>query len=54
MNPDQWQTYLVTQESLSAGRPTTDIVEAAIEGGVDAVQLREKGLDIGTRYELGR
>jgi thiamine-phosphate pyrophosphorylase len=54
MNPDQWQTYLVTQESLSAGRSTTDIVEAAIEGGVDAVQLREKGLDIGTRYELGR
>ncbi|MFD1641862.1 thiamine phosphate synthase [Halohasta litorea] len=54
MNPDQWQTYLVTQASLSAGRSTTDIVEAAIEGGVDAVQLREKGLDIGTRYELGR
>ena len=54
MNPDHWQTYLVTQESLSAGRSTTDIVEAAIGGGVDAVQLREKGLDIGTRYELGR
>ncbi|MEA1932551.1 MAG: thiamine phosphate synthase [Euryarchaeota archaeon] len=54
MNPDQWQTYLVTQASLSAGRSTTDIVEAATEGGVDAVQLREKGLDIGTRYELGR
>ncbi len=54
MNPDQWQTYLVTQASLSKGRSTTDIVEAAIEGGVDVVQLREKGLDIGTRYELGR
>ena len=54
MNPDQWQTYLVTQASLSAGRSTVDIVEAAIEGGVDAIQLREKGTDLQTRYELGR
>lgn len=54
MQPDQWHTYLVTQASLSKGRSTTDIVEAALEGGVDAVQLREKGVDIETRYELGR
>jgi len=54
MNPDQWHTYLVTQASLSAGRSTTDIVAAATEGGVDAVQLREKGTDLQTRYELGR
>jgi len=54
MQPDQWHTYLLTQASLSKGRSTTDIVEAALEGGVDAVQLREKGVDIGTRYELGR
>ena len=54
MQPDQWQTYLVTQASLSKGRSTTDIVEAALEGGVDAVQLREKGVDLETRYELGR
>ena len=54
MDPDQWQTYLVTQASLSKGRSTTDIVAAAIDGGVDAVQLREKDTDIETRYELGR
>jgi thiamine-phosphate pyrophosphorylase len=54
MNPDQWRTYLVTQESLSEGRSTTEIVEAAIEGGVDAIQLREKDTDARTRYELGR
>jgi len=41
MNPDQWRAYLVTQQSLSAGRSTEEIVEAAIEGGIDAVQLRE-------------
>jgi thiamine-phosphate pyrophosphorylase len=54
MNPDQWRTYLVTQESLSEGRSTTEIVEAAIEGGVDAIQLREKNTDARSRYELGR
>ena len=54
MNPDQWQTYLVTQASLSAGRSTVEIVEAAIEGGVDAIQLREKETDAKHRYELGQ
>lgn len=53
MNPDQWRTYLVTQETLSADRPTTEIVEAAIEGGVDVIQLREKEMDASERYTLG-
>ncbi|MCL9813958.1 thiamine phosphate synthase [Natranaeroarchaeum aerophilus] len=35
-------TYLVTQEDLSAGRTTTEIVDAAIAGGIDIVQVREK------------
>ena len=52
VTPANWRTYLVTQESLSAGRPTTAIVEAAIAGGVDVVQLREKGRPIRERYEL--
>ncbi|XVH32328.1 thiamine phosphate synthase [Haloferacaceae archaeon DSL9] len=54
MNPSQWRTYLVTQETISAGRTTDEIVDAAIDGGVDVVQLREKGADARTRYELGR
>jgi thiamine-phosphate pyrophosphorylase len=36
------ETYLVTQEDLSAGRSTPEVVEAAIAGGVDVVQVREK------------
>ena len=36
-------TYLVTGASLSSGRSTRTVVEAAIEGGVDVVQVREKG-----------
>ncbi|TKX80253.1 thiamine phosphate synthase [Halorubrum sp. SD626R] len=53
MNPKEWRTYLVTQGSRSAGRDTEAIVEAAIAGGVDAVQLREKGSSARERYELG-
>ena len=54
MDPANWRTYLVTQESLSAGRTTPEIVEAAIEGGIDAVQLREKDTSARERYELGQ
>lgn len=53
MNPSEWRTYLVTQASLSDGRSTPEIVRAAIDGGVDAVQLREKGMSARSRYELG-
>jgi thiamine-phosphate pyrophosphorylase len=53
MDPSNWKTYLVTQASRSAGRDTVEIAEAAIEGGVDAVQLREKDTTARHRYELG-
>ena len=36
------QTYLVTQADLSADRSTEDIVDAALAGGIDMVQVREK------------
>jgi len=45
--------YLVTEQALSQGRTTLEIVEAAIEGGVDVVQLREKRQNVRDRYELG-
>jgi thiamine-phosphate pyrophosphorylase len=35
--------YLVTEESLSGGRRSEWIVEAALESGVRVVQVREKG-----------
>ena len=34
--------YLVTEESLSAGRRSEQIVEAALESGVRVIQVREK------------
>lgn len=54
MTPDNWQTYLVTQESLSDERSTPAVVQAAIDGGVDVVQLREKHSSARERYELGQ
>ncbi len=37
-----WRVYLVTDRDLSRGRPVEWVVEAAVRGGVTAVQLREK------------
>jgi len=48
-----WDVYLVTQRSLSKDRDTRQVVQAAIDGGVDVVQLREKDLPARERYELG-
>ncbi|QSG10185.1 thiamine phosphate synthase [Halapricum desulfuricans] len=49
-----WDVYLVTQAGRSEGRETRAIVRKAIEGGVDIVQLREKGVPARDRYHLGR
>jgi len=49
-----WDVYLVTQASLSAGRTTDELVADAIAGGVGVVQLREKDRSARERYELGQ
>ena len=54
MNQPAWRTYLVTSAADSAGRDTERIVADALAGGVDAVQLREKGTDAIERYRLGK
>lgn len=44
--------YLVTDRTLSLGRPIEYVVEQAIKGGVTAVQLREKDCTTKEFYEL--
>ena len=51
---DSYETYLVTQQDLSAGRTTATIVEAAISGGVDVVQVREKDRGARTQLDVAR
>ena len=50
MAPADYSLYLVTDRSLSRGRPTAEIVRQAVQGGVTCVQLREKSC--GTREFL--
>ncbi len=44
LNPGALRLYLVTDRALMRGRPLADVVAAAVQGGVSAVQLREKQL----------
>lgn len=44
--------YLVTDSSLSLGRPLEEIVEQSVLGGVSMVQLREKDCSSKHFYEL--
>ena len=46
--------HLVTDRSLSLGRDLLDIVQAAVQGGVSVVQLREKACATREFVELGR
>lgn len=46
--------YLVIGAGDTAGRPLTEVVAAAVDGGVDLVQLREKHSDTRTLYERAR
>jgi thiamine-phosphate pyrophosphorylase len=45
LTPDCLRLYLVTDQSLTRGRPLADVVAAAVQGGVTCVQLREKQSD---------
>lgn len=44
--------YLITDRNQTGGRPLLEVVEAALSGGVRAVQLREKDLPVPELYEL--
>jgi thiamine-phosphate pyrophosphorylase len=47
-----FRLYFVTDRHQTAGRPLADVVHAALDGGVQAVQLREKDLAGGPLYHL--
>lgn len=46
--------YLVTDRTLSLGRPTVEIVRAAVQGGITCIQLREKECSTRTFIEEAR
>lgn len=46
--------YLVTGEDASNGRSTLEVSQAAIDGGIDILQMREKRMGREQRSALGR
>lgn len=47
----RFDLYVITDPSLSRGRSHTEVARAALEGGADAIQFRDKS---STAYNLGR
>ena len=52
--PLDYRLYLVTDRGLSLGRALTEVVAAAVQGGVTCVQVREKSCDTREFIELAR
>src|SRR3990172_6015262 len=53
-NPSLWGLYVLTDRSLTKGRPLEVVVDAALQGGALAIQLREKDLSARALYELAQ
>jgi len=51
-SPADWGVYLVTDRGQTNGRPLLDVVAAALDGGIRAVQLRERDLPARRLFEL--
>lgn len=52
ISPGSWRLYVVTDETISRGRSHLQVAEAAIEGGADVLQLRDKGASGGRLYRV--
>jgi thiamine-phosphate pyrophosphorylase len=52
MQMTDFRLYLITDRQQTGGRSLTEVVRQALEGGVRAVQLREKDLSSAALYRL--
>ena len=52
--PGEWGLYLVTDRLAARGRDLEEVIARALEGGVRAIQLREKDLPAGELLRMGR
>lgn len=51
---DRWRLYVITDERLARGRTHLQIAEAAVRGGADVIQLRDKTASSRRLYEVAR
>lgn len=54
MKKIDWDLYLITEESLSKGRKSIEIVKEAAAAGVDVIQMRDKSLSLREKFKLGK
>jgi thiamine-phosphate pyrophosphorylase len=54
MSMSDFRLYLITDRHQTGGRPLLEVVRRSLEGGVKAVQLREKDLSGAELYRLAR
>jgi len=53
-NPSSWGLYVVTDRHQTKGRVLEAVVDAALQGGARAIQLREKDLSARALFELAQ
>jgi len=51
-SPLLWRLYVITDEKVSRGRSHLQVAEAAIHGGADVLQLRDKEATSGRMYRV--
>lgn len=51
-SPGRWRLYAITDERLARGRSHLQVAEAAIRGGADVLQLRDKEAGGGKLYRV--
>lgn len=52
ISPARWRLYVITDERVGRGRSHLQVAEAALRGGADALQLRDKAASGGRLYEV--
>jgi thiamine-phosphate pyrophosphorylase len=52
ISADLWRLYVITDEKMSRGRSHLQVAEAAIRGGADVLQLRDKEASSGRLYRV--
>ncbi len=52
VSPSAWRLYVITDERVSKNRPHVEVAEAAIRGGADVIQFRDKTAGSGELYRV--
>ena len=52
ISPARWRLYVITDERVSRGRSHLQVAEAAILGGADVLQLRDKESSSGRLFQV--